>query len=83
MSHHGTNENFLQSEIAKELLLGSTGKFPEGKLSADDEGEIKIAIVIKDSKIIMDFGKPVAWFGFTKRQAKDLGQFLINKSNEL
>lgn len=59
--------------------LGATGKFPEGHLTDDDEGEIKIAIGLKDGKVVMDFGKPVHWIGFTREQALDIATSLIKQ----
>lgn len=62
--------------------LGATGNFPEGKITDDDEGEIRIGITKKDDTVIIDFGKPIAWIGFTKEQAKDIGEALIKKATE-
>jgi hypothetical protein len=40
-------------------------KYPRGKLCDDDEGQIQIAVAVKDGNtLIIDFGKPVAWLGF-------------------
>lgn len=43
------------------MKLGATGKFPQGKLNARDEGELTIAVGIKDGVVMIDFGKPVKW----------------------
>ena len=56
--------------------LGATGRFPEGKLTEHDEGEIQFAIAHKDGKVLIQFGKPVAWLGMTPGQAKDLAESL-------
>lgn len=61
-------------------LLGATGEFPNGKLTDDDEGEIAIGITTKDDVVIIDFGKPIAWIGFSKEQAKEIGELLIKKA---
>lgn len=62
--------------------LGATGKFPDGKLNDDDEGEIQIGLTEKDGVVVLDFGKPVSWVGFSKEQAKEIGQMLIDKANK-
>lgn len=64
-------------------LLGATGKFPQGKLTPSDEGELKFTIGIKDNKVIINFGTPVAWFGLDKNAAVELGQTIIDKAKEL
>jgi hypothetical protein len=65
------------------LGLGATGKFPEGKLNHNDEGEIALGITTKDGKIVMDFGKPTHWIGFTKEQALMIASSLIERANNL
>lgn len=60
--------------------LGATGKFPDGKLNQSDEGEIMVGITSVEDRVIVQFGKPVSWIGFTKEQAKDLAASLIKYS---
>lgn len=60
--------------------LGATGNFPDGKITDDDEGEIRIGITRKDDTVVIDFGKPIAWIGFTKEQAKEIGETLIRRA---
>lgn len=72
-----------QLKTMAEQELGATGKFPDGKIDPNDEGEIKFGITILKGNVIIEFGKPVRWFGMTKEQAKDLGEFLIKKSEEI
>ncbi len=59
-------------------IFGATGKFPNGKLNENDEGEIRIGIRADSNGIVtMNFGKPTAWIGFTKKQAYQIGELLI------
>ena len=37
--------------------------YPRGKLNAHDEGRLRIAMRVDGNTLIIDFGKPVAWFG--------------------
>ena len=74
MSHHA-NEGYLPDEIRQRL--GATGEFPEGKVTPEDEGEIKIAIGSKTGTVCMEFGKPIAWIGFTPQQARQIAVTLM------
>lgn len=66
-------------EITK---LGATGRFPEGKLTPEDEGEIAYAIGQQDGKVVINFGKPTHWIGFTAEQAEDLATTLREHATE-
>lgn len=66
---------------ARNSQFGETGNFPEGKLTNEDEGEIKFGVTTKDEKVILNFGKPCAWIGMTREQAEELGRLLINRAN--
>ena len=59
---------------------GATGNFPMGKLVDDDEGELRVAVGDKDGKVIIEFGKPVAWLGLTPQGAVDFAQTLIQRA---
>jgi hypothetical protein len=63
--------------------IGSTSKFPQGKLKSDDEGELRMAIFEKEGNIVIDFGKDLSWIGFGKKEAIELGELLINKAKNL
>lgn len=75
MSHHA-NEGYLPEEIRKQL--GATGQFPEGKVTKEDEGEIRLAIGSKTGTVFIEFGKPVAWIGFTPQQAMQIASTLLD-----
>lgn len=76
MAHHGENpfSNLDAADLKKmfekdENPLGATGKFPDGKLTDSDEGEIMVGITSVEGRVIINFGKPVHWVGFTREQA--------------
>jgi hypothetical protein len=73
----------LYQQSAKEEGFGKTGKFPDDKLVGHDEGEIIFGITAHEGKVVLNFGTPVAWIGFTPEQARDVGELLIAKSNEI
>jgi hypothetical protein len=70
-------------KLAKAMELGATGQYPEGKLTDADEGEIKIAVGIAGGKVVVQFGKPVAWLGLTAQQARQLAESLRQQSHKL
>lgn len=82
MSHHASENMFMPEDFRKSLGLGPTKYFPDGKLNKDDEGEIRIAITAHEDKVIIDFGSKVTWIGFTKEQAIEIGNLLIQKASE-
>jgi len=64
--------------------LGATNEYPNGKLNEDDMGGIKFGCTVHEGKVILNFGeKPVSWIGFTKEEANELGQYLIQKASEI
>lgn len=93
MSHHGSDpfddpKKIERLEQMKKALLdtsafrGALGEFPEGKVSATDEGAIQFAIGVKDGKVILDFGTPVAWVGMNPQQAADLASTILKRAKE-
>jgi hypothetical protein len=92
MSHHSSNENddemyaSIRAALAKQMdeakeAIGPTGRFPLGKLTRSDEGGIKMAVASVGSKIVIDFGKPVAWVGLTAIEARGLAELLIKHAD--
>lgn len=80
--HHGDSPSPLPEELGRKLTgqdahLGATGRFPEGKLIAHDEGEIQFSVGLHQGKVVLDFGKSVAWVGMSGNQAIDLGNVLL------
>jgi hypothetical protein len=69
----------------KDFKLGSTGAFPYGKVDSSDEGEIQIAAAtdVRAGIVRLAFGKPVAWLGLPATVARQVGQMLIEKADEL
>jgi hypothetical protein len=72
--------NSFEKEI--EEKLGPTGKFPDGKLTKHDDGEIAFAVFNKEGKVIIDFNSPVHWLGMEPKQAVELGNLLIKHGRE-
>lgn len=77
----GFKEKIPQLNMADQLNLGPTGKFPMGHLNQDDEGEIRIGITSSNGKVVIDFGKPIHWIGFSPEQAKQIAETLIARAD--
>ena len=63
--------------------FGATGKFPEGKINANDEGEIQFGITNNGSEVILNFGKPVKWLGIPPDKARNLAAILIKHADQV
>jgi hypothetical protein len=61
-------------------MIGPTDRYPDGRLSPDDEGELRFGVTEHGGKVIVDFGTPVHSLGLTKAQACDLGRLLITRA---
>lgn len=80
-----TQNNFLHEQMKNmQEMLGATNQFPDGKITPDDEGEIRFAMTVYDGKLIINFGKkPITWVGLTKEQVQELIDYLTKKIEEL
>lgn len=87
-SHHGEGQN-PDTEVMKRFLEQVENRakrlYPQGRVSAEDDGELAFAISAdRDKKIVViDFGKNVNWIGLPPEQAVQLAQMLINKAREV
>ena len=63
-----------------EQKLGATGRYPDGKVSEQDEGEIVFAVAGHNGKVFIDFGKPVHSLGMNPDQALQLAALLVEKA---
>jgi len=83
MAHHSAEAGEISRRLAEmKHELGPTGKFPMGRISEEDEGEIKIGVTIQKSTVILGFGKQISWVGFTHSQARELAASLIEHANK-
>jgi hypothetical protein len=65
--------------------LGATGQFPSGKLNPSDEGQLQYGIGRnkENNKVIMDFGKPIAWLALNRSDAFTMGKALMKHAKKL
>lgn len=59
---------------------GPTGKYPQGKMNKQDEGELQIKIGTSDGKVIIEFGTEIKWLGFGPKEAADFAMMLIKNA---
>ena len=57
--------------------LGGQGSFSDGKLSEEDEGDLRLQVAHSGDDVRIDFGKPVAWLGFPKDQAIQFAMLIL------
>ncbi len=62
--------------------FGPTGKFPNGGMNLQDEGELKMGVANYDGKVIMNFGSPVKSVGLEPQGAVDLATAIIRHARE-
>lgn len=88
MAHHSpdANDAYIR-QLFREVKphaapFGGSGRFPQGKLSSSDEGEIQFGIAadIEKNKVVINFGEPTAWIGFDAEQAEQLAESLLSKA---
>ncbi len=90
MSHHSDNPAMQDNDKqrmeieAQQMKLGATGERPLPSVCHDDEGEIQMALShdATKRKVYLNFGKPIAWIGFTPEEATDLGEAILAASRK-
>lgn len=69
---------WIDDSTGKEVEVGPTGEFPEGKVREDDEGALRFAIgVTEGAKVFIEFGTEVKWMAFGPDDAIELAQSII------
>ena len=68
-------------QLDTQLKLGATGKFPGGKLTENDEGELAFAVMDFRGKVVINFGSPVASLGMSPEEARALADSLRERAD--
>lgn len=79
MSNHSSDNSadFLRQIEEMRETFGATGRYPLGKIHRSDEGELQFGVTLHEGKVILNFGKPVAWMAMEPTGARELGELLI------
>lgn len=58
--------------------VGPTGKFPNGKLSDLDEGELTLAVTVMSAEnaVRIDFGTSLSWLALRRAEVLELSRIL-------
>lgn len=83
--HHSPAEIEAQQRMLQEFLGNAKPRFPDGKISPDDEGELSFAIAADHSKqvVVLRFSKGVDWLGLDKSSALNMAELLIKHAYSL
>lgn len=88
-SHHNSEEEQEEAKKLHRFIEELTGtadrKWPQGRIEGEDDGETAFAIAADPrNKIVrIQFSKPMHWLGLGEVEARQLGEMLIQKANEL
>ena len=63
--------------------LGPTGTFPHGKVRADDQGGLMIAVTAHEGVVYIDFGVEVKWVGMDASTARGVAASLVEFANKV
>ena len=69
--------------MTKDPRFGPTGRFPEGKFTMHDQGELRFGVTHRAGQIIVNFGKPVAWFTMGPELARTFAEVLLHHAEEV
>jgi len=69
---------FLEAE-----KIGATGKYPHGKMTPNDLGGLKAALVKRGDRLVLDFGKELQWISMTKNEAMVFGGGVIRMAQSM
>jgi hypothetical protein len=60
--------------------LGASGTYSQGKLNADDEGDLLLKLSAEGDNVRVDFGKPVAWIALDVDSALEVASAMIEQA---
>jgi hypothetical protein len=57
--------------------------FPGGEISENGEGAINLGFTTTGKRVVIDFGKKIAWLTFDEEGAREFGQRMIELAASL
>ena len=85
-SHHGESSDSELRKLFEDQSLGVRKRaWPNGRLSASDDGETAIMIAADAAKgaVVMRFPKPMEWIAMEPEQAVLIAQNLIKQARAI
>lgn len=67
----------------EDLKLGATGKYPNGQLNDEDEGELRIGVTVDGDTVLIAFGTALKWCAFPPETAIALAETLVKNANKI
>lgn len=63
---------------------GATGRYPEGKLTPGDKGELCGAVFTRSGQVVLNFGDvPLTWVCLPPKAARQLAMILLEKADSI
>jgi hypothetical protein len=72
----------VRKKASKKMKLGPTGDFPDGRLNEYDEGGINMVVEVSKGRVLLSFGKPIAWLGVSPDDALRLADLLTKHAKQ-
>lgn len=63
--------------MSKRPKLGATGKHVADPLRSDDGGQLRLAVMNYEGKVVVDFGTSVTWVAFSARETREFARALL------
>jgi hypothetical protein len=75
----------MSDEPKHHPLAGATGRFPQGKTTPDDQGELSVVCRADKARglVVLDFGKPVAWLSAPPDQIREIAIQLLRQAAKI
>lgn len=85
IQHHSPEEEERVRRMLDEIAGVAERKWPNGRISGDDDGETAFAIAVDPRhKIVrIQFTKPMNWIGLDVKSARQLAAMLDEKADQL
>ena len=85
IQHHSPEDDEAARRFIEEVVGVAPRKWPDGRVSGDDDGETAYAIAADPVHNIvhLKFTKPMDWLGFDVASARQLAAALIEKADQL
>jgi hypothetical protein len=85
IEHHSPEDAANQKRLIDEIFGQAKRRWPDGRVSGDDDGETAYAIAadVENQLVRIQFTKPMIWLGLSVKDAKALRDMLNQKIVEL
>lgn len=85
IQHHSPEDEEAARRFLQEIVGVAPRKWPDGRVSGDDDGETAYAIAADPVHNIVriKFTKPMDWLGLDVKSARQLAAMLTEKADQL